>query len=609
MDIGKILGMSKKDNVILLNTIYHSKIDEDNKHDAISLIFKDMNTGDKFLKEIIDPKIEVYKAKEYVDLGDANHICIEREKLNKYDVSYKNRRKDLATLLGSEAEKFYNHCIKTRQFKEINRILMDNRLFSSDRNIEDFYRYKTLNYFGEKQLNKTTKGFFDIEADIMYGNIDFKTNTGEAPVNAITLIDAEHMTVYTLLLRNIENPLIQELEDGLPDFIKELKNELNEDNMEFEFKLAFFDDELDLIKTFFKLVNTINLDFLLAWNMNFDINYLIYRIKVNGGSPKQIICHPDFQFRECNYVGNDEFEIQKKTDYFIASTYTIWQDQMINYAAIRKSQSKLDSYKLDFIGGMEVGYNKLEYDGHIRDLPWTDYRTFVKYNIRDCIVQHKIEKKVGDIDTILYRAYEGNTRINKIFKEVTFLTNIAFKDFKDNQGIILGNNINGMLYSSNSDKDKEKFSGAFVGNPMLLHNIGKILFKSHRSRNLFDHVVDYDYTSLYPTIIMMFNIFKTTLLGKIIIDPKNMTPLELNSSSAIPDGHTYDRGAQFIEDLETLEPIYFCRKWLLLPSVSQVMDYIDSQLDDRDRKTIITIKKKENKPKRKIKVRKRKVDI
>lgn len=608
MDIGKIIDIDKNKNMVLFNTIYTPDTDGDRKHDAISLIFKDLDTGKKILREIKDPMVEVYKARPNVDLGDINHIVQPIENLEKFDVSYNKKILDLAKLLGPQAEKYYWDCIKSRNFKETNKILMDNRLFACDRNIEDFYRYKAYNYFGEKTLNNTRKGFFDIEADIMYGDIDFDNNTGEAPVNAVTLVDSDAMVSYTLLLRDDNNPLIADFEKNISSFTKYMNEKYDAELGHFDYKIAMFDSEIELIEFLFVIINTLNLDFLLAWNMGFDIPYLIYRIKRNGKDPKEIICHPDFEYKQCKYTKSNEFEIKKKTDWFNVSSYTIFMDQMINYAAIRKSQQKLRSYRLDAIGEKEVNARKLDYSdlGHIKQLPYKDFWRFVEYNIIDCMVQYRIEKKVNDVDTVFYRSYESNTRINKVFKEVTFLTNVAFKEFKDFQGLVLGNNVNALLYNADAAKDDEKFSGAFVGDPLLIDYVGKLLFRSSYSRNIFDNIVDYDFTGLYPTIIMMFNIFKSTLLGKVIMKDK-IGKKELLSESVFTEGR-YDRGGQYMEDLETQEATFFCHKWLDLPSIENTIQIVGDRLDHKDRVTLVKIKKKQTGKKKKnvMKIRKRK---
>lgn len=607
MDIGKVINLDKNENLVLFNTIYHSNIDNDRKRDAISLVFKDMDTGKKVLREIENPNIEVYKAKPHVDLGDINHITIEREKLDRFDIQYNQKVLELAKLLGKEAEDYYWNCVKSKNFKETNKILMDNRLFACDRNIEDFYRYKCYNYFGEKELSNTRKGFFDIEADIMYGDIDFDNSEGEAPVNVVTLVDADSMTSYTLILRDDNNPLIADFEKDIPNFLRFMNDKYDDDIGHFDYKIAMFDTEIELIEFLFVLINTINLDFLLAWNMGFDIPYLIHRIKRNGKNPADIICHPDFNFKQCKYRKSNEFEIKKKTDWFTVSAYTVYMDQMINYASVRKSQAKLDSYKLDFIGNKEVNAGKLDYSdlGSIKEFPYKDFKRYVEYNIIDCMTQYRIEKKVNDVDTVFYRSYEANTRLNKVFKEVTFLTNVAYKEFKDFQGLVLGNNINALLYDEQNKEKEEKFSGAFVGDPLLIDYVGKLLFRSTYSKNIFDNIVDYDYTSLYPTITMLFNIFKTTLLGKLILQGKS-TVREAYSENIFEKGR-YDRGGQYMEDLETQEALFFCYKWLNLPSIEDTINQVYSKLEKQEVTSIVKIKKKEKVKKKVIRIKKKKV--
>ena len=455
MDIGKILNLPKNENWMLFNTIYHKNIDPKDKKspDAITLILKNLDTGKKIVKTIKDPKIEIYMAKPDVDLGSYNHIDIPIDDVDVYDVSYKNRLRDMASLIGQE--QFYWNCLRERRFNDLDQIMLYNRFFSADKNIEDFYMFKCRDYFGTKQLPDMHKSFLDIEADIMKGYIDLKKTEGDAPINAITFIDDKSMTSYTVLLRDPDNPLIEEFEKEIPEFIEEITEEFKEEYGEFDFKIAMFDKEIELISTVFNLINTIQPDFCVAWNSGFDIPYMMWRSKQLGYDPKDIMCHKDFKFQECFYVKDTRnFEIKRKTDWCRMSSYTIFTDQMINYAAVRKSGAKIDSYKLDFIGDKEVGAKKLDYSeiGHIKYFPYKNYRKFVKYNIVDVLNQWKIERKVKDLNDIMYRAYTMDTRISKVFKESVFLTNVAFHDFRK-FGLILGNNVNAIKYKMQDNKN------------------------------------------------------------------------------------------------------------------------------------------------------------
>lgn len=609
MDIEKIIKLPRNSDFILFNTIYHDKIDSDTATDSIDLIFKNIHTGEKLLRRIDNPDIEVYVAKPEVKLDDYVHIDIEKDQVDIVDVKYKSILRDLAKLIGQE--QYYWTCIKERRYADLKRIQEYNRFFSSDRNIEDFYRYKCLRHFGEKEINHLSKGFLDIEADIRKGRIDFKTGTGSAPINAITLIDSESRVIYTVLLRDPDNPLIAEFEKNISSFIDDLHDSFDEKFGNFQYKIGLFDDEIELITTIYQVINTINLDFILAWNAAFDFRYMMDRLEKAGIDPADVMCHPDFKFKECKYnVDHRNFEIKKKTDNFKCSSYTVFMDQMINYAAIRKAKSQFDSYKLDYIGELEVGINKLDYSdtATLKELPYIDYNTFVKYNIQDTLVQYMIELKTNDVMDIMLRAYLANTRFDKVFKEITFLTNHAFNQF-ELDGVILGNNVNAIRYNRDDvienvfdeddgeedeeedpskPKKKKKFKGAIVGDPLLIMNEGVVIIGNRKSNSIFNFVVDYDFTSLYPSILKMFNIYKSTLIGKTIIEG---APTD-REGRVTEEG--YNRGAKFIEDLETKEAMHIGYRWFNLPNFETVVSEFEKVMDSNDTKHKITIHKNKN---------------
>ena len=616
MDFKKICKLPSDGNYILFNDIYSKNLNDEKTKDVITLIFKNLDTGEKIIREIKNPEMEVYVAKPEALLGDYNNIDIDIEQVELHDVKYNDILRETAKLIGKED--YFWKCIRERRFEDLNRIKESNKLFSSDRNIEDFYKFKSLHYFGEKELTNTTKGFYDIEADIALGSIDFKNGTGTAPINAITMIDDSKGICYTVLLRNPDNPLIQELEDDIVNFKEFLHDMFDNDFGVLEYKIAFFDDEVELIKALFGIIHTLKLDFMLAWNQSFDIAYMISRLIKAGINPADVMCHPDFNFKECKYMPDKKnFEIKKKTDIVKLSSYSVFMDQMINYASIRKSQSQLDSFKLDYIGELETGHGKLDYSNittKLRELPYKNYRLFVAYNIRDVLVQRSIEQKTNDIGVIFYRAYTSNTRYNKIFKEITFLTNVAFDDFLA-MGIVLGNNINALKYNNNKEeynalidfdtgeeddvksvvKAKKKFRGAIVGSPLLILANGICLIGDRKSRSLYRFVVDFDYGGLYPTILELFNIYKSTMIGKI----KRTGPIsEKEKFLADSDSENdveYDSGSKFIEDITTNEAILLGERYMHLPTPTELFDILEKELNDDEKKKIIYISKKKKK--------------
>ena len=56
------------------------------------------------------------------------------------------------------------------------------------------------------------------------------------------------------------------------------------------------------------------------------------------------------------------------------------------------------SYRLDYIGEVEVGMKKVSYEGTLNDLYDNDLQTFIDYNIRDVRILVELDKKLDFID-------------------------------------------------------------------------------------------------------------------------------------------------------------------------------------------------------------------
>lgn len=109
--------------------------------------------------------------------------------------------------------------------------------------------------------------------------------------------------------------------------------------------------------------------------------------------------------------------------------------------------------------------------------------------------------------------------------------------------------------------------------------------------------MDFDYSSLYPSIIMIFNIFATTQLGRVILNMDNITNREV-----ITDPLRYDRGGKFIEDLELNEPIQFMYRWMGMPSVEDMFDEFEEEIGRENSSRKVKVKKV--KPLRRVQVKK-----
>ena len=566
-----IKGYSEGANITLLNVIYHKPSkDENGKYtsDSLDIIFKDMDTGEKKVQHIEKPIYTYWMTNEGVPV-DYNKLFIDKHDVHPVECYYSDIKKSIAESTNN-LDFFYDN-LRNGNYKENDKLFTIPSLFNADMNIEDYYRW----LFDRTYQNNPfvpTKLYFDIEVDSINMAGDFP-EMGECPINAVTLVDDENKNVYTLLLENYTNPLIEEFKQ-IPDltarlkgFVKEnvggWKNEIRFGLDKFNYHIMFYDEEIKLIYDAFNVINTIKPDFALAWNIAFDLPYFIARIQVLGYNPIDIICHKDFEVKECYYFIDkraDKFE--ERGDYAQVSSYTVYLDQLITFASRRKGQRAIQQFKLDFVGQAIAGVRKLNYSHittNISKLPYLDYYVFVFYNVMDTIVQLCIERKVGDVDFVYNKAISVNTRYSKVHRQTTYLINRAIKDFWD-MGYVMGNNIN-------KHNQKVGFPGAYIADPTLVSDKPKMKING-TPVYLYNNLDDFDYKALYPSIIDENNLAPNTQIGKIIL-PEQLDPKENRFNNDY-----FDRAVYFVEDLVSHDRINFCERYLHLAGYEQMFDDI-----------------------------------
>lgn len=579
----KILPHLNSDNIMLVNTIYHYGKKATNYKDFLDIIYKDLKTGEKHVETLETPEMEIYFAKEDSMNNKYNRSFIELENAEPHICKFKDLPFYIAKQAGEDYVAYIQNAIKSKNRGSINNIHKYKNVFGSDYDIENWYRIQWFLHNHNDKEKPLTKQYLDIEVD----SIDTEgfPRDGECPINAVTIVDEEDLVSYTFLLRNPANPLIQEFEDEIESFIEELHDAFDETYGELDYKFYMYDDECDLIKDMYKLINTLKRDFLLIWNMGFDIPYIIARIKELDMDPVEVMCHKDFPVKELYYKKDTKnFMVQNKSDYFKISSYTAHLDQMLLYAGLRKGQGELRSYALNAVARAEVKDEKLDYseDANIKTLPYVDYKKFVMYNIKDVLLQLGIERKTGDIDNIYSRAYTNATSYNKIFKQTVFLKNRAYLEYYK-QGLIIGNNINVEygLDQFESEEDDEKFDGALVADPMLNDFEGIEVF-GDKSMFIFDNVVDMDFTAMYPHIIIAFNIAPNCMVGKLIIGGD----IQEAYKNASLDGKVEDAGKDFIDNYLTNNVANMGTKWFGLPNVVELNDKIRAHFNLKEKKRV-----------------------
>lgn len=563
-------------DIILINIIYHKPKKETDWIDYLDVIYKEISTGEKRCLIIKEPEMEIYIVDEQYRDYTYNKSFIELEKCFIKRVKCKNLEMEIAKEAGDNYIRMIKECRQTRNSSAIKNIHKWRYVFGSDIDPETYFRIQyALEYENDDKPKHLTKQYADIEVD----GIDIVgfPKDGECPINAITLVDQDSMQCFTFLLRNDKNKQIEEFENNIDDFITSLHEDFDDSYGSFSYNFYMYDEsnEIELIRDFFKLVNTLKRDFLMFWNQSFDIKYFLDRIRLLGEEPENIICSNDFPVKESYYFPDARiFDVKKKKDYLKASCYTVYIDQMINYVKIRAGKGEMRSHKLNAIGFNELKDTKLDYsdEADIKTLPYVNYKKFVKYNIKDVMLQYGIEKKVSDVDTLYARLCKNPTQPHKSFSQTVMLKSRAYIEFYK-YGYILGNNINtqygdltNMIGASSKESDEddedEKFDGALVANPTLNTETGAFVMGG-RSKYIRDYVVDFDFSSLYPSIIIGFNISPSTMVGKLFINDKQV--IDRYSAPEIANDK-YDAAKDFMEGVLSQNYLMLGTRWFNLPT-------------------------------------------
>jgi DNA polymerase elongation subunit (family B) len=175
--------------------------------------------------------------------------------------------------------------------------------------------------------------------------------------------------------------------------------------------------------------------------------------------------------------------------------YSIAGVNQMDYIHLYRKFSPIQqsSYRLDYIGEVEVGLKKIEYEGTLNDLYEKDLQKFVKYNIRDVQILVELDEKLDFIDIARGIAHIGHVPYEDVFMSSRYLEG-AILVYLKKIGVVAPNK------PPRPKKLEDKFAGAYVQEPQ---------------KGRHEWVYDLDITSMYPSIIRSLNISPETKIGKV----------------------------------------------------------------------------------------------
>jgi DNA polymerase elongation subunit (family B) len=242
-------------------------------------------------------------------------------------------------------------------------------------------------------------------------------------------------------------------------------------------------DESDLIRRFLDLWARFHPDIVSGWNIKtFDIPYLVNRIvKIFGeAEAKKLSPWNRISERNVTFMGREHqiFEIDG-----VAT---------LDYLELYKkfTYSQQESYRLDHIANIELGEKKLDYSEYenLHELYKQDYQKFIEYNVKDVELVEKLEDKMKLLELALTLAYDNKVNYDDVFTQVRMWDAIVYNYLLKKKIVIPQ-----MSLSSKSSQ----YEGAYVKDPII---------------GMHEWVASFDLNSLYPHLIMQYNISMETLV-------------------------------------------------------------------------------------------------
>lgn len=355
-----------------------------------------------------------------------------------------------------EFKSIYDASAFVRRYKDIDNL----KIYGNQRWVYTFIG-ETFPNIIEFDTSKVRIANIDIE--VLSPNGFPLVDRAEFPVSAITVKVADKYWVW-----------------GLKDFLNK-----NPENVNY----AQCNDEAELLMRFIEWWSQDHPDVITGWNVKlFDIPYLCNRITNVLGPSKASRLSP---------WGKIEIEMVD-IGYKEVMGFKIDGIQIMDYYELYKKPPipNRESYTLEWIAQVEeLSITKIDYKAqgylNLTDLYERNHQLYIEYNIIDVTVVDELEKKLGLLDLAMVTAY---------------MTKVNYEDYFS-QGRIWDANIYNKLRTmhiavpprEHSTYSGGKIRGAYVKEP----RIGKYRW-----------VVSFDLTSLYPHLIMMYNMSPETLVNQ-----------------------------------------------------------------------------------------------
>ncbi len=240
--------------------------------------------------------------------------------------------------------------------------------------------------------------------------------------------------------------------------------------------------EQEMLTNFLKWWAENTPDILTGWNVNlYDMPYIARRINRVLGEKWMKSLSP------WNRANEREVYVQGRKNY----AYDISGVNILDYLDLYRkfTYSNQESYRLDHIAFVELGQRKVDHSEYenFRDFYTSDWQKFMEYNIQDVELIDRLEDKMKLLELAITMSYDAKVNFEDVYSQVRMWDTMIYNYLTDR---------NIVVPPRKGAKKDEKYAGAYVKEP---------------KPGCYDWVVSFDLNSLYPHLIMQYNISPETL--------------------------------------------------------------------------------------------------
>lgn len=288
--------------------------------------------------------------------------------------------------------------------------------------------------------------------------------------------------------------------------------------------------EVDLLLKFLQFWNASDTspDVVTGWNVRmFDIPYLVNRVEkmIGAESVKKFSPWGIVREKQVTRMGRQ------------SQVFELVGVETIDYWDLFQKFGNLiygvqESYKLDNIANVVLGEKKLSYEehGNLFTLYKEDYQKFIDYNIKDVLLVEKIDDKVQLMNLCMMIAYKGGCNYQEAFGTTQLWDTYIYRELCLQKKVV----------PPKVDRQLTEIAGGYVKAPQ----VGRHAW-----------VVSLDLNSLYPHLMMQYNISPETVVDRRTANVNVDNCLgQTRPDSILPDHSIAANGIHFRKDIRGVIP-------------------------------------------------------